>query len=84
MHMTCTPFACVMKQSRYEERLFDELFRPRLDASGEFAMRAARCLDIPLSFSASHCFSFLTSALFLGMDCEYRWNVGRNRTSGER
>src|SRR4051812_45649337 len=40
---------------------------PRLDAPGEFAMRAARDFDIPLSFSASYCFSFLTLALLLGM-----------------
>jgi hypothetical protein len=28
-------------------------------------------LDIPLSFSASYCFSFLTFALLLGMSCKY-------------
>src|SRR5690349_17342846 len=54
-----------------DELLFDELFPPRLDAPGEFAIRAARCFDIPLSFSASYCFSFLTLALLLGMDYEY-------------
>src|SRR3954453_17672301 len=32
---------------------------PCLDASGELAMRAARSLDMPLSLSASYCFSFL-------------------------
>src|SRR5437870_11530483 len=40
---------------------------PRLEAPGELAIFAARSLDIPLSFSASYCFSFLTLALLLGM-----------------
>src|SRR3954467_5998404 len=35
---------------------------PFLLASGELAMRAARDFDIPLSFSASYCFSFFTFA----------------------
>jgi hypothetical protein len=43
-----------------------DFFPPRLDAPGELAMRAARSLDIPLSFNASYCFSFLTFALFDG------------------
>src|SRR6478672_5652187 len=38
---------------------------PCLEASGEFAIFAARCLDMPLSFSASYCFSFLTAMNFL-------------------
>src|SRR5438270_506903 len=54
------------------EVLFDEeeleLFPPRLEAPGEFAIFAARSFDIPLSFNASYCFSFLTFALFPGMD----------------
>jgi len=33
---------------------------PRLEAPGEFAIRAARSFDIPSSFSFSYCFSFLT------------------------
>src|SRR5512135_2806967 len=33
---------------------------PRLEAPGEFAIFAARSFDIPLSFSFSYCFSFLT------------------------
>jgi hypothetical protein len=37
-----------------------ELLPPRLDAPGEFAIRAARSFDMPLSFRASYCFSFLT------------------------
>jgi hypothetical protein len=43
-----------------------ELFPPRLDAPGEFAILAARDFDIPLSLRASYCFSFLTFALLLG------------------
>src|SRR5579859_4229620 len=31
---------------------------PRLEASGELAILAARCLDMPLSLRASYCFSF--------------------------
>src|SRR5205814_4789897 len=44
-----------------------EDFPPRLDAPGELAIRAARCLDMPLSFSASYCFSFLTFGRLFGM-----------------
>jgi hypothetical protein len=44
----------------------DEL--PRLDVPGEFAIRAARSFDIPLSFSASYCFSFLTLRRLSGID----------------
>jgi hypothetical protein len=40
---------------------------PRLDAPGEFAIRAARSFDIPFSFSFSYCFSFLTLGLLLGI-----------------
>src|SRR6476646_1886103 len=38
---------------------------PCLEASGELAIFAARCLDMPLSFSASYCFSFLTAMILL-------------------
>ena len=34
----------------------------------ELAILAARCLDMPLSFSASYCFSFFTFADLLGMN----------------
>ena len=37
-----------------------EFLPPRLDEPDEFAIRAARCFDVPLSFSASYCFSFFT------------------------
>src|SRR5438270_13668971 len=47
-----------------DELLLDELdpdfLPPRLDAPGEFAIFAARSLDMPLSLSASYCFSFFT------------------------
>src|SRR3954454_6457326 len=48
----------------WEELLFflpDPLaFPPRLDEPSELAIRAARDFDIPLSLSASYCFSFFT------------------------
>ena len=40
---------------------------PRLEAPGEFAIFAARSLDIPFSFRASYCFSFFTFADLPGM-----------------
>src|SRR5207237_2491576 len=40
---------------------------PCLDALDELAIRAARCLDMPLSLRASYCFSFFTLADFDGM-----------------
>jgi GNAT superfamily N-acetyltransferase len=40
---------------------------PRLEAPGEFAIFAARSFDIPLSFSFSYCFSFLTLGRLPGM-----------------
>jgi hypothetical protein len=40
---------------------------PRLDAPGEFAIFAARSFDIPLSFSASYCFSFFTLGRLFGI-----------------
>jgi hypothetical protein len=46
-----------------EERDFDpepDFLPPRLDAPGEFEIRAARSFDIPFSLSFSYCFSFLT------------------------
>src|SRR5689334_24602778 len=39
-----------------------DFFPPRLEAPGLLAMRAARDFDMPLSFSFSYCFSFLTLA----------------------
>ena len=40
---------------------------PRLDAPGEFAIRAARSFDMPLRFSASYCFSFFTLGRLSGI-----------------
>ncbi len=37
-----------------------ESLPPWLEAWGELAIFAARSFDIPLSFSASYCFSFFT------------------------
>jgi hypothetical protein len=56
-----------------DEVLLDELdeadfFPPRLDAPDAFEILAARSFDMPLSFNASYCFSFLTFARLLGMD----------------
>jgi hypothetical protein len=44
-----------------------DFFPPRLEAPGEFAIFAARSFDIPFSFSASYCFSFLTLRRFPGI-----------------
>jgi hypothetical protein len=44
-----------------------DFFPPRLDAPGEFAIFAARSLDIPFSFSFSYCFSFLTLGRLFGI-----------------
>jgi hypothetical protein len=51
---------------------------PRLDAPGEFAILAARSFDMPLSFRASYCFSFLTLGRLPGTTppsnaYEYAW-----------
>jgi hypothetical protein len=48
-----------------EER---EAFPPRLDEADAFEIRAARSFDIPLSFRASYCFSFLTLGRLPGID----------------
>jgi hypothetical protein len=44
-----------------------DAFPPRLEAPGEFAIFAARYFDIPLSFSASYCFSFFTDGRLSGI-----------------
>ncbi|HWJ45138.1 MAG TPA: hypothetical protein VNR63_07100, partial [Gaiellaceae bacterium] len=60
-------FFCAVVPPR-DELLFElpepEALPPRLDAPGELAIFAARSFDMPLSFSASYCFSFLTLARF--------------------
>jgi hypothetical protein len=40
---------------------------PRLEAPGEFAIRAARSFDMPLRFRASYCFSFFTLGRLSGI-----------------
>jgi hypothetical protein len=61
-------FCAVVPPCDDEEREDDEpdFFPPRLEAPGELEIFAARSFDIPLSFSASYCFSFLTPARFPG------------------
>jgi hypothetical protein len=44
-----------------------DFFPPRLEAPGELAMRAARCLDMPFSLRASYCFSFFTLGRLSGI-----------------
>ena len=44
---------------------------PRLDAPGEFAIRAARSFDMPFFLRPSYCFSFLTLARLFGMPAQY-------------
>jgi hypothetical protein len=52
------------------DRELDEpdFFPPRLEEPGEFAILAARSFDMPLSLSASYCFSFFTLGRLFGMD----------------
>jgi ABC-type multidrug transport system fused ATPase/permease subunit len=40
---------------------------PCFEASGEFAIRAARSFDMPFSFKASYCFSFFTLGRLSGI-----------------
>jgi hypothetical protein len=52
-------FCAVVPPWRDEEReleLEPDFFPPRLDAPGEFEIRAARSFDIPFSFNFSYCF----------------------------
>src|SRR2546427_3565940 len=53
-------FFCAVVPPCFELPPLPDALPPRLDAPGELAMRAARSFDIPLSFSASYCFAFLT------------------------
>jgi hypothetical protein len=55
-----------------------DFFPPRLEAPGELAILAARSFDMPLSLSASYCFSFLTLAFLLGMALIYPGSAARN------
>src|SRR3954451_25359449 len=53
---------------------------PRLDEPDEFAIFAARSLDMPLSFSASYCFSFLTLELLPGMRHSFPFEIRASPT----
>jgi hypothetical protein len=53
-----------------------DFFPPRLEAPGEFAIRAARSFDIPFSLSFSYCFSFLTLGRLFGMRLPLRRRLG--------
>lgn len=62
-------FCAVVPPCFDEERLLLELpdfLPPRLEASGEFAIFAARCFDMPFFFRPSYYFSFLTDARLPG------------------
>jgi len=67
-------FCAVVPPSDERLRELDECdaFPPRLGEPGEFAILAARSFDMPLSFSASYCFSFLTPARLFGIPCLLR------------
>jgi hypothetical protein len=52
---------------REEDDPEPDFLPPRLDEPGELEILAARSFDIPLSFSFSYCFSFLTLGRLLGM-----------------
>src|SRR3954451_25002504 len=54
-------FFCAVVPPCLDEPPDPALLPPRFEAPGELAMRAARPFDIPLSFRASYCFSFLTA-----------------------
>ncbi|HST17591.1 MAG TPA: hypothetical protein VLK36_07970, partial [Gaiellaceae bacterium] len=61
-------------QAADDDDLLDELcdaLPPRLEAPGELAIRAARSFDIPLSLSASYCFSFFTLARLFGIGTSF-------------
>src|SRR3954471_5335666 len=60
-------FFCAVVPPWRESPPEPELLPPCFEAFGEFAIFAARCLDMPLSFRASYCFSFLTCALPFGI-----------------
>jgi hypothetical protein len=63
-------FFCAVVPPCFELERDDEewdFLPPRLEAPGEFAIRAARSFDIPFSFSFSYCFSFLTLGRLLGI-----------------
>src|SRR4029453_9350308 len=60
-------FFCAVVPPCFELDPDPDFLPPRLAAAGEVAVLAARSLDMPLSFSASYCFSFFTFAFLLGI-----------------
>src|SRR3954451_10687313 len=56
-----------LEELELELELDPDFLPPRLEAPGEFAIRAARSFDMPFFFSPSYCFSFFTLALLLGI-----------------
>src|SRR5687768_8300496 len=61
-------FFCAVVPPWLESPPEPDFLPPRLEAPGEFAIFAARSFDMPLSFRASYCFSFLTFADLLGIE----------------
>src|SRR3954452_11493655 len=55
-----------LEELELELELDPDFLPPRLEAPGEFAIRAARSFDMPFFFSPSYCFSFFTLADLLG------------------
>jgi hypothetical protein len=63
-------FCCVVPPCDavlFEREPDPDFFPPRLEAPGEFEMRAARLLDMPFFFNPSYCFSFFTLGLLFGI-----------------
>ena len=85
----CRPFARRPSSGRWY-RLAASHHRSRTasppcrDASGEFAIRAARSFDIPLSFRASYCFSFLTLGRLSGIAAPPESGLGSCDALGDR
>src|SRR5207237_443543 len=65
-------FFCAVVPPCFELPPAPDFFPPRFDAPGELAILAARSLDIPLSLSASYCFSFLTLGRLSGIATSFR------------
>src|SRR6188474_1616820 len=64
-------FFCAVVPPCFELPPEPDFLPPREEEPGEFAILAARSFDMPLSFSASYCFSFLTLARLFGMPAAY-------------
>jgi hypothetical protein len=56
-----------------------DFFPPLLEAPGLLAIRAARSFDMPLSFSASYCFSFFTEGRLFGIASSFFHVLGHYR-----